>query len=227
MRSALTLPEGRRALLLIDLQEEHRRDERYLVEGYAGILANAARLLTAARAAGVPVIHAAYERDFTRAPLRLHEPTADDGRPWFSALGDPMTAICPEVAPDSTEPVLRKNDMSCYSEAEFADILAETDPEWLVVAGVWTEACVGSTVRDALADGRRVALVKDACGSGTAAMHQSGLLHLANRLYGGAVVSTDDAAALLKGEERTVWQLVGAAPIRFAAETIAAEYDAL
>ena len=58
-------------------------------------------------------------------------------------------------------------------------------------------------------------------------MHQTGLLHLANRLYGGAVVSTDDAAALLQGEERTVWQLVGAAPIRFAAETIAAEYDAL
>jgi len=57
----------------------------------------------------------------------------------------------------------------------------------LMVAGVWTEACIAATVRDALALGFRVLVVKDACASGTEAMHQTAILNLANRLYGGAV----------------------------------------
>ena len=36
--------------------------------------------------------------------------------------------------------------------------------------GVWTEACVDATVKAALKLGFRVALVKDACGSGSAAV---------------------------------------------------------
>ena len=60
--------------------------------------------------------------------------------------------------------------------------------EWLFVAGVWTEACIDAT-REAMRSthGFRVILVKDACGSGSAAMHQTAILNLANRLYGGAV----------------------------------------
>ena len=45
-------------------------------------------------------------------------------------------------------------------------------------------------MKDAVASGFRVLLVKDACGSGSAAMHQTGILNLANRLYGGAVTDT-------------------------------------
>ena len=42
--------------------------------------------------------------------------------------------------------------------------------------------------------GFRVILVKDACGSGSTAMHQTGILNLANRLYGGAVIDTEAPA---------------------------------
>jgi maleamate amidohydrolase len=37
-------------------------------------------------------------------------------------------------------------------------------------------------VKEAIDLGSRVLLVKDACGSGSMAMHQTGILNLANRL---------------------------------------------
>jgi len=227
MHRALTLPPDRAALLLIDLQEEHRQDSRFLVEGYGDVLANAQRLLAAARAAGVPVIHAAYQRDFAKVPRRAFEPVGDGGAPLFSDPESPMTAICPEVSPRPGERLLTKNDASCFSETEFRGMLWDIAPEWLVVAGVWTEACVGQTVWDAVARGLRVLLVKDACGSGTATMHQSALIHLANRIHGGGVASTEDAEALISGTTREVWQLAGSTPLRFRAETIGQVYDAI
>lgn len=231
MRSDLVLPKDRVALLLIDLQEEHRRDRRYLVDGYADILANSAKLLAAARSAELPVLHAAYERDFSLVPARPYEPTNANGTPWFSPPGDAMTAICPEVAPLEHEAVLHKNDSSCFSDRRFSDMLAGAcdgaPPEWLIVAGVWTEACVGETVRHAVEKGYRVLLVKDACGSGTAAMHQTALLHLANRLYGGAVATTAVTVTLIAGARRKVWQLVGSTPLRFHADTIAQQFESL
>lgn len=227
MHRPLTLPPGRAALLLIDLQEEHRRDPRYLVDGYGQVLANAKRLLDAARTAKSPVIHAAYQRDFTKVPRRAFEPVGDGGTPLFSDPDSPMTAICLEVGPRPDEPLLTKNDASCFTEPEFRGMLWDIAPEWLIIAGVWTEACVGHTVWDAVGQGYRVLLVKDACGSGSAAMHQSALIHLANRLHGGGVVSTDDAVALIEGKTREVWQLVGSTPLRFRAETIGQVYDSI
>ena len=71
-------------------------------------------------------------------------------------------------------------------------------------------------MRDAIAHGFRVLLVKDACGSGTEAMHQTGILNLANRLYGGAVADTAKACRLFAGEtaERLDGRTAGADPLQ-------------
>lgn len=227
MKAPLSLPDGRTTLLLIDLQEEHRKDPRYLVEGYDHVLKNAARLLGAARNAGMPVLHAAFVRDFAKVPPRPFEPVGQGGAPAFSDPSTDLTAICAEVAPKDGERVLQKNDLSCYCEAAFQQMLDAVQADWLIVCGVWTEACVAATVRDAVARGVHVLLVKDACGSGTQAMHQTGVLHLANRLYGGAVAATDDAILLMQGGQGKIWQVSGAAPLRFRAETIGQVYDAI
>ena len=71
--------------------------------------------------------------------------------------------------------MLFKNDASAFCEGTLQPLLRDAAVEWLIVAGVWTEACVAATVRDAIALGIRVLLVKDACGSGTVAMHQTGI----------------------------------------------------
>lgn len=92
---------------------------------------------------------------------------------------------------------------------------------------MWTEACIDASVRDAVARGFRVLLVKDACGSGSMAMHQTGILNLANRLYGGAVTDTGGACRLLAGEMVTVWQVEGSVPLRFTFENAAHLYAEL
>lgn len=227
MRAPLTLPAGNTMLLLIDLQEEHRKDRRFLVDGYDEILANGARLLDAARQHDIPVVHAAYERDFSAEPRRSLEPVSTDGTPYFSRPDSVWTGICAEVAPVSGERVVKKNDASCFSSREFAAALTGVNPDWIIAAGVWTEACLASTVKDAIASGHRVLVVKDACGSGTQAMHQSAMIHIANRLYGGAVAATENAVHLMAGKPVEAWQLVGSTTLRFTSENLAEVYHSL
>ena len=221
----LRLDPARCLLLPIDMQEEHRTDPRYLVQDYDRVLGHSARLLAAARAAGAGRLHAGYLRDFSRVPPRPFEPREPGGAPAFSAPGSALTDFCREVAPEGSEPVILKNDLSCFSDEDFRARLAAADPEWLVICGVWTEACVSATCRDAVAAGYRVLLVKDACGSGSRAMHETAVITLANRLYGGAVCDTARTEALLSGAAARVWRLQGAAPLRFEAGDISALYD--
>ena len=227
MRQKLALDPRCTALLLVDLQEEQRQVPHYAVAGFDRVLANAQQLLQTARAREILVAHAAYRRDFQAVPPRPLEPRAPDGGPAFSSKDSALTAICAEVAPRGTEPLLYKNDASAFCEGTLEPLLQRAKIEWLVVAGVWTEACVAATVRDAIARGIHVLLVKDACGSGTVAMHQTGIINLANRLSGGAVASTEAACRLIAGEEVEVWVPERPVPLLFGYADAERIYEAL
>ncbi|HKP23021.1 MAG TPA: isochorismatase family protein [Dongiaceae bacterium] len=227
MRQTLTLDPERTALLLVDLQEEQKHVPEYRVEGIDGILANARQLLDTARSRAVKVFYAAYKRDFDKVPPRALEHRSADGGPAFSNKQSPLTAICAEVAPRPGEPVIYKNDASAFCEGDLEPLLRKARIEWLVVAGVWTEACVAATVRDAIAHGIRVLLVKDACGSGTKAMHQTGIINLANRLSGGAVTGTAAACRLMAGNAADVWVAERPAPLLFSYADAEKLYEAL
>lgn len=222
MRSRLSLPLDRTAALFIDLQEEHRRDPGFLAEGFDRVIANAASLQLAARAGGVPLFHYAYVVD-GKVDARGFRPTRADGRPAFSGKDDPNSVICPEVAPLPSERVAIKDRASSFRD-DFGPELRMRGVEWIVVCGVWTEACVYETVKDAQALGFRVLVVKDACASGTRAMHEIAVLNLANRLYGGGVATTDEAVTLLSDGEAEVWLATEAVPLRYTTETAARLY---
>lgn len=227
MITQLSLPPGRSALVLIDLQEEQRRDPDIAAWNFDEVLNASRRLLAAARAAGVPVVHTAYRRDFAVVPPLPFEPMTRDGRPAFSDPDGSGVAICTEVEPGPGEAVLFKNEASAFGSGELDELLKSHDTQWLLVAGVWTEACIALSVRDAVALGYRVLLVKDACGSGTETMHRSGVLNIANRLYGGAVCDCDRATRMLSGGSAGVWSNSGPVPILFERDTIDELYDAL
>ena len=227
MRSRLAIDRNTTAALFIDLQEEHRQDPRYLVEGFAKILANVVRLQQAARKSGIAVIHSAYIVDAAAENLRPFHPMMADGTSAFSDKASPLSEICAEVGPVGDEPVLVKSEATAFGKGPLAGQLSAAGVEWLFIAGVWTEACIDASVKQAVDLGFRVILVKDACGSGSAAMHQTGILNLANRLYGGAVTDTAGACRLMAGETVDVWMVEGSVPLRFRFDNAARLYAEL
>lgn len=226
-KQSLQLDSRATALLLVDLQEEQRSDPRFPVADFGDILGNARELLEAARRAHVTVLHAAYHRDLTASPPLPFEPVDAHGVPSFSSADSPGVAICSEVAPRVGEPVILKNEASAFTEPALEAELRRRGTSWLLVAGVWTEACVAATVRDASRLGFHVLLVKDACGSGTRAMHRTGVLEIANRLYGGGVCDTDRALRLIAGEAADVWRNDGPVPLLYTLETVDRLYRSL
>lgn len=226
MRTSLSIDPAKAALLCIDLQEEHRSDSRYLVEGFDGIIDRVRRIQDAARGAGVAVFHSAYVVD-TAKPGRPFHPTMADGASAFSDVNDPLSAICAEVGPAGDEMVLVKTDASTLAQGDVPLLFRAHGIEWIAVVGVWSEACIAATVKDAVEMGFRVLLVKDACGSGSTAMHQTAVLNMANRLYGGAVTDTDGACRLFAGETIDAWRVQGAVPLRFTYEDAGRIYEAL
>jgi maleamate amidohydrolase len=214
MKAPIAIGRGKIAAAFIDLQEEHRRDKRYLVDRFGIVLDNVRKLQAAARRSGVPLYHFAYVVDPTDTTDTFH-PRTPDGVAAFSNKGHPWTEICWEVAPANGEKLIIKSEASAFAAASPAEELKRAGIEWVVIAGVWTEACIDATVKDALRAGFRVLLVKDACGSGTEAMHQTAILNLANRLYGGAVADTASACRLLDGAATEVWVVEGSVPLRF------------
>lgn len=225
MRTALSIDPARTAALFVDLQEEHRKDSRYLVEGFDKLLEQVKQLQATAREVGTLVFHSAYVVD-PRAARSFH-PMMPDGRSAFSDVSDPLSAVCPEVGPVGDEMLLVKTDASSLAQGDLPLVLKAHAVEWVLIAGVWTEACIAATVKDAIALGFRVLLVKDACGSGSLAMHQTAVLNIANRLYGGAVTDTQGACRLMRGETIDAWMVQGAVPLRFSYETASTLYDEL
>lgn len=227
MKRPLSIDPRRTAALFVDLQEEHRLDERYLVHAFDRVVENVRLLQQGARASGIPVLHSAYVVDVAAHSKQPYHPVLPDGRSAFSDKDDPRTAVCAEVGPVGDEPLLIKTEASAFGARSLAPDLHSRNVEWLIVAGVWTEACIAATVRDALGLGLRVMVVKDACGSGTEAMHQTAVLDLANRLYGGAVVDTLGALGLMAGQTIEAWQTQLPVPLRYTYATAAALYEAL
>jgi nicotinamidase-related amidase len=227
MKQNLTLDRATTGLLLVDFQEEQRSDPLYKVAGFPNVIANARALLECARQHEIAVFHAAYKRDFSRVPPRPFEPVAKDGVPSFSDVTNPATEICREVTPLPGETVIIKNDASAFCEGDLLPGLRQAQIQWLIIAGVWSEACVAASVRDAIVAGIHVLLVKDACGSGTVMIHETAILNLANRLYGGAVADTKRACALMAGLNAEVWVAERPAPILFDYSTVKSDYSAL
>ncbi len=227
MRRALSIQPGKAAALFVDLQEEHRLDSRHLVDRFDAVIANVQRLQEAARAAGIRLVHSAYIVDLAAGRTKPFHPVLPDGTSAFSDAADPLTAICSEVAPVHGEALLIKSDASSFADGVAARLLGDLGVEWLFVSGVWSEACLAATVNDAVELGFRTILVKDACGSGSQAMHETAILNLANRLYGGAVTDTEGASRLMAGEAVDVWMVEGSVPLRFSYDNAAELYRQL
>ncbi|WP_329376838.1 isochorismatase family protein [Streptomyces sp. NBC_01351] len=128
-------------LVLIDFQNTYRSGVMAL-EGVEEALAAAGRLLAAARAAGVPVVH-----------------VVDAGYDLDSELG----AISSEVAPAEGEPVVVKKVPNGFHDTELEKTLRDLGAgKDLVLAGFMTHMCVTFTAEGAFHRGYRPTVVAEA-----------------------------------------------------------------
>ena len=130
-----------------------------------------ARLLAGFRAAGLPVFHT---RECHRPDLSdLPDPKRYRGNPSLR-IGDPGpmgrilvagekgAEIIPELAPVPGETVLDKPGKGAFSRTDFEARLTAQGVQQLVVAGVTTEVCVQTTMREANDRGFDCLLASDA-----------------------------------------------------------------
>ena len=215
------------ALLVIDLQNEYRLGAAWPVVGYDAVLANAAALIDAARKAGVPVIHAQAwvkpeERD---SYARQEEILTEEFR--SAVAGSEGADICAEVAAVPGDIVIHKHWPSAFRRTDLLQRLAALGIENLIVTGVLTDSCVTESVFDAVYQGFRVWLVKEACGSMTEAMHRTGMLDMANRLYGGGILRLPHALKALAGQPFDGWRCTRPVEFAYTLESVDRIYEAL
>ncbi|CDM61285.1 isochorismatase hydrolase (plasmid) [Rhizobium favelukesii] len=165
------------ALIVIDMQRDFAEPGGFGaslgndVSRVAKIVPDVKRLLQGFRDAGLPVIHTmechkpdlsdlpSAKRDRGKPSLRI----GDDG-PMGRILiaGEAGTAILPELAPIDGEIVIEKPGKGAFYATELGDVLKAKGISQLVFAGVTTEVCVQTTIREANDRGYECLLAEEA-----------------------------------------------------------------
>jgi nicotinamidase-related amidase len=125
------------------------------------LAATLGRLLTAARAAGVPVLHATFEGFHPGtgpgvAPLWR---ATGASREWYP--GHPATRVIPELFDDRDLVVPRRHGLSPTRGTDLLPVLRGLGVRTVVLAGVSLNVALPVTAADLGQDGFRVILVRD------------------------------------------------------------------
>ncbi|GAA3617476.1 N-carbamoylsarcosine amidohydrolase [Nonomuraea rosea] len=166
------LPFGERpALILVDLMRAYFEPDADLYVGSRDCLLAAARVLAAARTAGVPVLHTrvAHSRDGADGGLFYRKATP------LRRLHGPLGALMPEVAPAGDEVVIVKQYASAFFGTTLASTLTALRVDTLVITGVSTSGCVRASAVDAVQHGFVPIVVRQAVGDRSAGPHEASL----------------------------------------------------
>ncbi|RWN11033.1 MAG: cysteine hydrolase [Mesorhizobium sp.] len=175
---------GETALLLIDMQRiwlepgadpshsERGPDHYFYRQTSSQTIPNQERLLAAARANGVEVLHT------------IIQSLTEDGRdrsldhkltPIHVAPSLPEGLPVPALAPVGDEIMLPKTSSGIFNSTNVDYLLKNLGIRYLVVVGVLTDQCVDMTVRDGADRGYLVTCVSDACATITQERHDIAL----------------------------------------------------
>jgi biuret amidohydrolase len=190
------------ALLVIDVQNtyiEPKSDPReaarwtpFMKRMREVVIPNTAALIADCRARGVETIFARI------ACLK------DDGRdrslsqkkPGFNYLLLPKdradSQIVPECAPRGDEIVITKTTDSALTGTNLRLILSNMGIRNVIVAGIFTDQCISSSVRSLADESFNVVVVEDCCAAATAELHRQEL-EIINMIYC-HVVQLEDVA---------------------------------
>ena len=160
---------------------------------------NLRRLIRAFRGSGTEVMYTVIEsltldgrdRSLDHKHSNIHVPRG-------SRLGRVIDAL----APGEDEIVLPKSSSGVFNSTNIEYVLRNLGVEYLVIAGVYTNQCVESAVRDAADRGFMVTLVEDCCATKTKAWHMAAL----ETLKGYGRIRSADQVISEVGEQRAAAQ---------------------
>ncbi|MCX5581658.1 cysteine hydrolase family protein [Kaistia terrae] len=178
---------SKRAILVIDLQNEYWPSGELPLQGIDAAAANAARVIAHARKKGDLVVHIRHE-----AP----------GAPFFvpGSLGSEINAA---VLPEGDESVITKKFPNSFRDTGLKDLLDQQDVDEVVIVGAMSHMCVDAGVRAANDLGYRTITIHDACatmdlvfGDTTVpAAHVHASIMAALAMFYGEVIGTEEFLA--------------------------------
>lgn len=162
------------------------------------VLGKASKVLEAARAAGVYVVHVRLAFDPTYE-LRSNRTKRWDAYPADRAMlaDSPAAQIVDALAPVEGEPVVVKGSVDPFIGTSLTNMLLGNGIRSIAVAGVATNLAVESAVRHAGDSGFDVTVIEDLCASFSPAAHEFSTGTILPMFS--AVVSSDDYLASLEG----------------------------
>jgi nicotinamidase-related amidase len=190
----LELDAATTALVVIDMQRDFLEPGGFgeLLGNDVGLLARTVaplqRVLAAARAAGLLVVHTreGHRADLADCPPtklargRLETGIGDRGpRGRVLVRGEEGHGIVEELAPIEGEIVLDKPGKGAFYATDLELLLRNRSIATLVVTGVTTEVCVHTTVREANDRGFECLVLEDCVGSYFPEFHEVGLRMIA------------------------------------------------
>jgi ureidoacrylate peracid hydrolase len=137
------------------------------------VIPNLQLLQSACRRARIELVYAAVEnmtRDGRDRSLDYKISGIDVPRGSWDAQ------VLAEIAPTEDEMVFRKTSSSVFVSTNIDFVLRNLEVRSLIVAGLMTDQCVESAVRDACDLGYLVTLVTDACATDSAERHEQSLI---------------------------------------------------
>ena len=199
------------ALIVIDMQRDFLDTGGYAANAGLDVSAlrkpipNICKLLDFARNNNMLVIHT---REGHRPDMRDCAPTklarsrkagAEIGStgPLGRLLirGEYGHDIIDELKPLAGEPIVDKPGYGAFHQTDLSQILDAHDIKSLLICGVTTEACVHSTLREAVDRGYDCLLVSDACGSAYPDLHDAAMKMVA--VEGGIFGKVVDTQAVI------------------------------
>ncbi len=213
---------SRTALVIIDMQRDFLEPGGFgeTLGNDVSLLARAviptAKVLDAARAAGILVIHTreGHRPDLSDAPpakIERGEPSKriGDSGPMGRILirGEAGHDIVPDLYPRAGEPIIDKPGKGAFFATDLDAMLRNYGIEFLLVCGVTTEVCVHTTIREGNDRGYRCIALGDCCASYFPEFHEMGLRMIAAQggIFGWVSSSNAAVAALNAVAPRIAW----------------------
>jgi nicotinamidase-related amidase len=206
------------ALLVIDMQRDFCSPGGYAAQAgldvarLSSVIDNVARLIDAARAAGLPVIYTreGHLPDLSDCePAKLHRSRAA-GAPIgqhgplgrLLVRGEYGHGIIDALQPRPGDIVIDKPGYGAFHRTGLEQALQRLGVRNLLLCGVTTEVCVHSSLREAVDRGYRCITIGDACAASDPALQEPALKMIAveGGIFG-ALAATEEALGMLAAEK--------------------------